>query len=59
MAMITPKELAREVGINFKYCRLLIRQRFERPPGTRWRWDKQQAQEVRRYLRTKLKGKKR
>jgi len=55
MKVITPKQLARELDINFKHARRLIRQKFKRKPGHYWEWDEHDAEEVRQWLRQKLK----
>jgi hypothetical protein len=54
--MTTPKHLAREFGITFKYCRKLLRRRYVRRAGRRWMWTEREADRVRRWLKARLSG---
>lgn len=48
--IMRPKDLARELGIDFKYCRKIIRRKFKRRLGRTWKFNEKEARVVRKYL---------
>jgi hypothetical protein len=54
--MITPKHIARDMGLEAKYCRKLIRRKYKRRPGRPWGWTPEEAREVKAWLMRTLNG---
>jgi hypothetical protein len=55
--MITPKHFARELDVEPRIVRMLLRTRFGKPDKKYWLWDEREAKAIKKWLAQSL-GKK-
>jgi hypothetical protein len=54
--MVSLKQIAFDLGVDVRLVRAILRLRYGRPEGKRWKWTEEEAQEVRKWLEECFKG---
>jgi hypothetical protein len=53
MVSVTPKHIAREVDMDFRYVRMLLRGRQKHKPYVRWKFTEDEAREIIEWLKSR------
>lgn len=50
MVQITPKMIAFDLGVKDFVVRAMLRERYGKPDGKRWRWSESEARAIKKWL---------